>query len=186
MDDCLNRKSGKYMADKIAAHSHVKLHECYQCGKCSAGCPMAHAMDLMPREIVHYMQLGMMDDILKSKTIWLCASCHTCSQRCPHSIDIPALIENARIEAKKKGLIAVKEVDRFTDIFLENVKIFGKNQEVVLEGAYNVSTGHFMQDMINVPHMLTHKLIGPQIHVVRDRRHVRDIMITSMKGGTTK
>lgn len=183
MDDCLNKKSGQFLVNRIASETGVAIHECYQCGKCSAGCPMAHAMDLMPRQIVRYMQLDMMDEILSSKSIWLCASCHTCVERCPHKIDIPALIEKARQEAKARGKIAVMEVDRFNDIFMETVKYTGKAQEVVLEGLYNVTTGHFMQDMVNVPHMLSHKLVGPDIHTVNDLRHVRSIVIKSTKRG---
>lgn len=183
MDEYLNTKSGQILANQIAVETGTALHECYQCGKCSAGCPMAHAMDLMPRQIVHYMQLGMMDEILKSKSIWLCASCHVCAERCPHSIDIPALIEKARQAAKKQGIIRVKEVDRFTDIFLDNVKVFGKSQEVVLEGLYNVTTGNLLQDMNNVPHMLKHKLVGPELHVVKDVKHVRKIMKNVRQGG---
>ena len=79
MDGCLNQNSQKAMAQRIAKEAGVNLKDCYQCGKCSAGCPMARGMDLMPRQIVHYLQLGMMTPILKSKTIWLCAACHTLS-----------------------------------------------------------------------------------------------------------
>ena len=125
MDDCLNEKSGKELAGSIAARANVKLHECYQCGKCTAGCPMAHAMDIMPRELVHYMQLGMTEEILASKSIWLCASCHTCVERCPHSIDIPSLMELSRQAAKARGKIGVKTVDMFSSIFMQNVKMFG-------------------------------------------------------------
>ncbi|SHI72507.1 4Fe-4S dicluster domain-containing protein [Parasporobacterium paucivorans] len=181
MDDCLNEKSGKNLIKQITRETGVVLHDCYQCGKCSAGCPMAHAMDLMPREVVHYMQLGMMDEVLKSKTIWLCATCHTCVDRCPNDIDIPSLMEKSRQEAKRRGLVAVKEVDRFNDIFMENVKLFGKSQEVILEGLYNVSTGHFIQDMENVPHMLSHKLIGIKPVMIRDRGAVQKIIRKTMK-----
>lgn len=183
MDDTLNKKSGKKLAEKIAREADVKLHDCYQCGKCTAGCPMAHAMDIMPRQIVHYMKLGNMDEILDSKSIWLCATCYTCVDRCPHSINIPGLMEKSRMEAKKQGRIGVKEVDKFTDIFLGNVKTFGKSQEVILEGLYNVSTGNFTQDMINTPHMLKHKIIRPELNMVNDRAKVREIMGKSLKRG---
>ena len=183
MDDILNKKPGRKLAERIAKDAGVKLHECYQCGKCSAGCPMAHAMDIMPRQLVHYMKLGKMDEVLESKTIWLCATCHTCVDRCPHSINIPGLMEQSRMEAKKQGSIAVKEVDKFTDIFLGNVKTFGKSQEVILEGIYNLTTGNFTQDMNNTPHMLKHKIIRPEVNVVNDRAKVKEIMAKSLKRG---
>jgi heterodisulfide reductase subunit C len=165
------------LAEKIARDSGVVTSECYQCGKCSAGCPMAHAMDLQPREVVRCLQLGNADELLNSRTIWICAACHTCVDRCPNSIDIPTLNEHARFEAKKRRICAVKEVDRFNDIFIQNIKIFGKSQEAVLEGAYNVSTGNLMQDMGNVPHMLRQGLLRPEkIHLVKDREGVRRLI----------
>ena len=176
MDDCLNEKSGKELADGIAARAHVKLHECYQCGKCTAGCPMAHAMDVMPRELVHYMQLGMMEEILASKSIWLCASCHTCVERCPHSIDIPSLVEASRQAAEREGICAVQEVGKFNDIFMENVRVFGKSQEVILEGLYNVASGHFLQDMNNAPRMALKGIIRPELQTVRNKAQVRDLL----------
>lgn len=176
MDDYLNRSSGEALAQTIADAGSVPLQDCYQCGKCTGGCPMAGAMDIMPRQIVHYMQLGQMDDVLKSKSIWLCVSCHTCVERCPHNIDLPFLMERARQEAQRRGMCAVPEVRKFNTIFLENVRVFGKSQEAVLEGAYNVSTGRLMQDMGSVPHMLTQKLVRPEVNTVKDRAAVRTLM----------
>jgi heterodisulfide reductase subunit C len=61
----------------------VNITDCYQCGKCSAGCPVAFAMDKTPRQIIRLLQLGFLEEALKSRTIWLCATCQTCSTRCP-------------------------------------------------------------------------------------------------------
>ena len=153
-----------------------KYSECYQCGKCSAGCPMAHAMDIMPRQVVRLMQCGRVDDVLNSKTIWLCAACHTCVERCPHSIDLPEIIEHARHEAKRQNIIGVKEVDVFTEVFMGNVKAFGKSQEVIVAGLYNTLTLNPLQDMENVPKMLTRGLARPELHMVNDRESVRKLM----------
>ncbi len=183
MDDCLNEKSGKELAGSIAARANVKLHECYQCGKCTAGCPMAHAMDIMPRELVHYMQLGMTEEILASKSIWLCASCHTCVERCPHSIDIPSLMELSRQAAKARGKIGVKTVDMFSSIFMQNVKMFGKSHEVLLEGMYNMTTGRFMQDMDSVPHMLKNKLVGIEPHTTNHPEEIKAIIEKALERG---
>ncbi|MCL1828308.1 MAG: 4Fe-4S dicluster domain-containing protein [Oscillospiraceae bacterium] len=174
--------SNAKLAEKIAKDAGVVPSECYQCGKCSAGCPMAHAMDLQPREVVRCLQLGDADKLLNSKTIWLCAACHVCVDRCPNTIDIPSLNEHARFEAKKKKICAVKEVDRFNDIFIQNIKLFGKSQEAILEGAYNVVTGHLMQDMGSVPHMLRAGLIRPEvIHTVKDRDGVNRLIRAAEK-----
>lgn len=168
--------SSPRLSEKIAQSAGVTLHECYQCGKCSAGCPMAESMDIQPRQVVRLLQLGMADELLRSRTIWLCATCHMCVDRCPNDINIPALIENARYEAAKRKLCAAPEVEKFNTIFIENVKNFGRSQEVILEGAYNLLTGNYIQDMGSVPHMLRHGIIQPEIHSVKEREKVRKIV----------
>ena len=173
--------SAPELSEKIADAAGVALSDCYQCGKCSAGCPMAASMDAQPRQVVRLLQLGMADELLKSRTIWLCASCHMCADRCPNSINIPGLIENARYEAKRIKMCAVSEVDRFNDIFIENVKNFGKSQEVILEGAYNILTGNFIQDMGSVPHMLRHGIVQPELHMVKERENVRKLVNAAQK-----
>jgi len=173
--------SSPELSKRIASNAGVVLADCYQCGKCSAGCPMAAAMDIQPRQVVRLLQLGMADNLLKSKSIWLCATCHMCVDRCPNDIDIPALIEQARYEAKKRKICTVSEVDKFNDIFIENVKNFGKSQEAILEGAYNIMTGNFIQDLGSVPHMLKHGIVGPELHTVRDRETLRKIVENAQK-----
>ncbi|HMK37414.1 MAG TPA: 4Fe-4S dicluster domain-containing protein, partial [Desulfomonilaceae bacterium] len=64
------------------------INQCFQCGKCSAGCPVASEMDLMPHQLVRLAVLGNVDRIVQSKSIWLCLTCHTCGARCPNGIDV--------------------------------------------------------------------------------------------------
>ena len=176
MEKVLNDQKGKELADKIARDSNVTLHECYQCGKCTAGCPMAEAMDVMPRQIVHSLQLGMSAEVLHSKSIWLCATCHTRVERCPHDINIPALMENSRMEAKKRGIVAVPEVDKFNTIFMEIVKRLGKSNEAILEGLYNVTSGHLLQDMNNAPKMLDKGIVKPELNWSTNSEEVKRII----------
>ena len=173
--------SAPELSRKIAGDAGVALHECYQCGKCSAGCPMAESMDIQPRQIVRLLQLGMADELLRSRSIWLCATCHICMDRCPNRIDLPALIEQARYEARKRHLCAVSEVGKFNDIFIENVKNFGKSQEAILEGAYNILTGNLIQDMGSVPHMLRHGIVQPELHTVKERENLRKIVAAAQE-----
>ena len=165
--------SAPELSEKIARAAGVRLSDCYQCGKCSAGCPMAHAMDIMPRQAVRCLQLGEADVLLRSKTIWLCASCHACAERCPNGIDLPSLLEYARYEAKRQRLCAVREVGVFNDLFIENIRLFGKSQEALLEGAYNLTTGRLTQDLKSAPHMLRRGIVQPEVHAVADRAGVR-------------
>jgi len=79
------------------------LLTCNQCGKCSAGCPVVAAMDLLPSQVIRMAQLGM-EDVLESNTIWICASCLTCVTRCPKGVDLPRLMEALRQIALRQGV----------------------------------------------------------------------------------
>jgi len=84
------------LADKVEKISGQNIYACYQCGKCSAGCPMVEAMDYLPHQAMKLLQMGS-EKIFNSKTMWMCASCHTCSTRCPREIDLSAVMEALRL-----------------------------------------------------------------------------------------
>lgn len=88
---------------EIQELSGQKLLKCYQCGKCSAGCPMVEAMDLLPNQIIRLLQLGQIEDVKESKTIWICASCFTCEARCPKGVDLSRIMEAVRVLLLRKG-----------------------------------------------------------------------------------
>ncbi|MCP5106880.1 MAG: disulfide reductase [bacterium] len=81
---------------KIQQLSGQNLLSCYQCGKCSAGCPGVSQMDILPNQIIRFAQLGLKDELLRSKSIWICASCLTCNTRCPKGINVAEVIEAIR------------------------------------------------------------------------------------------
>jgi len=93
---------GPFVA-KVEKISGQKLLACYQCGKCSAGCPMAAHMDILPNMVVRMAQLGMQKQLLASRTIWTCVSCLTCNSRCPKDIKIAEVIESLRETALRNG-----------------------------------------------------------------------------------
>ena len=120
---------------------------CYQCVKCSSGCPLAEHMDLMPNQVMRAVQLGD-TSVLESKTIWLCASCQTCTTRCPQGLDIAGIMDALRIESKKQGLPpAVPEVDKFSRLFLQDIGLLGRLYELGLMGGMNLWTGQLFKDM---------------------------------------
>ncbi|MBA1333007.1 disulfide reductase [Candidatus Endoriftia persephone str. Guaymas] len=81
---------------KVQRLADQNLMACYQCGKCSAGCPMAAYMDIPPNQMIRLAQLGMEEDLLNCEAIWLCVSCLTCNTRCPKGVRIAELIESLR------------------------------------------------------------------------------------------
>jgi heterodisulfide reductase subunit C2 len=84
------------LVQRIEEYSGQDLMACYQCGKCAAGCPVAFAMDMLPSQVIRYAQLGLVEPLLESKTIWLCAACQTCYTRCPKGIDLSRIMEALR------------------------------------------------------------------------------------------
>jgi len=88
---------------KVSEISGQNLNLCYQCGKCSAGCPMCFAMDILPNQVIRLVQLGMEEDVANSKTIWLCASCLTCGARCPKGVDLSRVMEAIRLLTLRKN-----------------------------------------------------------------------------------
>lgn len=114
------RKIKDHFVAKVEELSGQNLLACYQCGKCSAGCPAVSQMDILPNQIIRYAQLGFKDELLLSKAIWLCASCLTCNTRCPKGINVAEVIEALRqilLRSRKDHL----KVEKLTDKEKEDV-----------------------------------------------------------------
>jgi len=108
------RKIRDRFVAKVEELSGQNLLACYQCGKCSAGCPAVSQMDILPNQIIRFAQLGLKDELLKSKSIWICASCFTCNARCPKGINIAEVIEAIRQILLRKREDHVK-VEKLSD-----------------------------------------------------------------------
>jgi heterodisulfide reductase subunit C len=96
---------------QIETLSGERLLACNQCGKCSAGCPVAFSMDILPNQVLRLAQLGI-EDVLKVDAIWTCAACLTCVARCPKGIDLPRIMEALRLISSQRygDRIAVTQV----------------------------------------------------------------------------
>ncbi len=80
------------------------INYCFQCGTCTAGCPVAEINpDYNPRQIIHKALLGLKDDLLKNETIWLCSMCYTCEERCPQDVRLTEVITALKNLAVKHG-----------------------------------------------------------------------------------
>jgi heterodisulfide reductase subunit C len=151
--DCSTINSG--FAEKVQAESGVNIFSCYQCGKCTAGCPMANDMTNSPNKIIRMVQLGMKREVLSSDTIWLCASCLTCSARCPREIEIAEVMDVLRRIAYRENILPEdsKDIPLFNRIFLRTIELFGRSYEVVMIGTFNILTGNLFKDFAIVPRM---------------------------------
>lgn len=107
------------------------LFACYQCGTCSAGCPFIDDMDLGPDVAIRYVTLDR-KEVLNSNTIWMCASCYTCAERCPRDLNITKIMEALRqIVLRKKidrtKVVNISKKERETIPQLAFVSLFRKN-----------------------------------------------------------
>jgi len=98
----LEKSDGK-LADEILELSGENVYGCYQCGTCSSGCPFIEEMDLTPDEVIRFAVLDK-KEVLESKTIWLCASCYTCAERCPRDLNITKIMEALRQILLRKNI----------------------------------------------------------------------------------
>ncbi|MCP4472589.1 MAG: hypothetical protein GY815_18245 [Gammaproteobacteria bacterium] len=120
---------------------------CYQCVKCTSGCPMADQFDLSPHQIMRSVQLNDIS-VLDSRAIWLCVSCYTCATRCPQKIDVTGVIDALRIEARRRGIKpAVPEIVSFNETFMRSIKIFGRAYELGLMASYNLGLRQPFRDL---------------------------------------
>lgn len=135
------RPDGRWLA-QVQAASGVKAGACYGCKKCSNGCPLSFAMDLHPYQVVRYLQLGQMDKLEGSSTVWICASCQTCLTRCPNQVDLPRLMDWLKEELVRRGQAAPEEKVRlFHQLFLKGVAKRGRVFEGELMAGYMLKTG---------------------------------------------
>lgn len=133
-------------AIKVAAASSVDLFACYQCGKCTNGCPVTFAMDYHPHQIIRMVQLGLTEEIARAKSIWVCTSCETCFTRCPNEIDIPKLMDHLKHWVLSQGKKpADGAVASFHQVFIDTIRRFGRVNETFLMGVYQLKTARAEQ-----------------------------------------
>ena len=98
----LTSENEEFLA-RIVEISGQEILACEQCGTCSAGCPMIGAMDVTPSQMMRMIQLGQRE-VMETKAMWLCASCYTCTVRCPRGLDLSKVAEAARQVTLREGI----------------------------------------------------------------------------------
>ncbi len=106
------------------------LRRCIQCGTCTASCPAAPAMDLTPRRMWRMVQLGMEEEVLRSKAIWLCSICYQCQVRCPRGIPLTETITRLKEMALAREVAASRESVAFYKAFTDVVRRYGRMREM--------------------------------------------------------
>lgn len=135
------RPSGNFLR-QAEQESGVTIGACFNCKKCSNGCPLTFAMDLHPFQVARLAQLGQVERLSSCRTIWVCSACQTCLTRCPNQVDLPRFMDwlKERV-AKGGGAVEEKRTLLFHRLFLDEVKSRGRVFEGSLMARYLIKTG---------------------------------------------
>jgi heterodisulfide reductase subunit C len=159
---------------------------CYQCGKCSAGCPLSAEMDYPPSYLMRMLQTGnpeLEDKVLRSFTIWVCLTCETCYSRCPMSIDIPKIMDFLREKSmkEKKTNPKAKDIIAFHKAFLKSIERTGRLYEIGMLGAYKTDTLHLMQDIALAPKAFAKGKLHLLPELIKGRKNIASIFSKTIR-----
>jgi heterodisulfide reductase subunit C len=162
--------------EEVEDRSGESVSRCYHCRKCTNGCPLAFAMDVMPNQVMRMVQLGLEDEVLRSKTIWICASCQTCTTRCPNDIDIAHLMDTLRQLNRDRGVPpAEPNVVKFHNAFLNSVRWFGRAFEVGMVGQYKLTSMDLFSDMGMASKMFLRGKLKLLPDGIKGKREIREM-----------
>jgi heterodisulfide reductase subunit B len=138
------------LARLLEEETGENVYLCYQCVKCTSGCPLAEHFDYTPNEIMRAIQFGL-EEILSSRTIWLCASCQVCTTRCPQGLDIAKIMDHLMMIARQRGIKpAIPAVESFLQVFHRNAKLLGRAYEAGLVVETNLRALDPLKDVFDL------------------------------------
>jgi heterodisulfide reductase subunit C len=154
MATTLRWNSGGFL-DEVQERSGTPASACFQCHKCSTGCPIGPDMDFLPSQVMRLVHLGAEAEVLGARAIWLCASCEACTTRCPMGIDIAGVMDALRIMAiDRQVALPDSHGKHFNRSFLGSVRRHGRVYEMGMMAAYKLRTFDLFSDVTKVPQML--------------------------------
>lgn len=147
MEPNLTINSQSQLSKAVFNESGQNVNLCYQCRKCAAGCPISYAMDCKPSQLIHAIRLGMDDLVFKSNTMWLCASCETCTTRCPQEVDVAKVMDAVKIIAcRRKIKPTIPQMAFFYRAALSTIKKCGRMYEIGVIMGLKMRTFEFFKD----------------------------------------
>jgi heterodisulfide reductase subunit C len=163
------------LQNEIREKCGVDVEMCLECGKCSGGCSNGHVFDFTPRKVVQLVKLDAQDTLINMDALWICLSCHLCSDRCPSGIDIPRILDYMRQKAYRKGVETRPEIRLFHELMLSSIRRSGRISELPLLLKFNWMTRQYMKDAFLGLKMLLKGKLSLYSAGVKDREHVQRI-----------
>jgi len=176
-----NHHEKNNLITKIKKEAEVNVYKCYQCGKCSAGCPVASVeMEYPPSVIMRLLQTEDPENeelIKKSYAIWVCLTCEMCYTRCPMEIDIPKVMDYVRQVSIQENKVHknAKSIVASHEAFLSSIKKTGRLHELGFVMAYKFKTFELMKDSTLAPEMMKKGKLHIFAEKIKDTAHIADI-----------
>ena len=166
----------------ISELSGEEVRKCYQCGKCTAGCPAMEEMDLTPSQVMRAAQAGLRDLVLDSRTIWCCAGCQTCAARCPKGLDLCHVMKACTSLAFAEGRTkAAPEIAAFHQSFMDTVGVLGRNYELGMIGLLKLRTRKFFDDLALGMKLFQKGKLGLFPELIKGNAEVRKLIKDGME-----
>jgi heterodisulfide reductase subunit C len=163
------------LASEVRALTGLNAAKCYQCGKCSAGCPMAAEMKQKPHDILRLVLNDRREQLFADESMWLCLTCETCTERCPNGCDPARIIDGVREVALKSTCDAPKAISSFHESFLKQIRAYGRLFELGLIINYKLRGGPMFQDALAAPGMMARGKLSFAAHTIKGVKDVRRI-----------
>lgn len=190
MHESTTIKQSNSLKSQLEEKVGVIPSHCYQCGKCTAGCPLNEDMDIKPSQVLRMLQAeqpGYEDKLLSSLSIWLCLACDTCYSRCPQEVKLSHVMDFLRQESVRQNKVnpRAKDILSFHKAFLETIEKNGKLNEVWLTINYKLKTLNMLQDVQKAPSMFFKGKLNPIPNRVHNVREIENIFkrISDKEGG---
>lgn len=175
-EDRITVSDDKTFAEEIEKLSGQSIKSCYQCGECTAGCPVAYAADLMPNQVTRLVQLGMEKEVLRSRMIWLCVGCETCATRCPRGVELSKVMDALRETADARGVAAGEPaIKTFHETFLRSVERAGRTHEISMLGEYKLRSLQLFSDLILGARMFLRGKLALVPSIIKGRSEIKAI-----------
>lgn len=174
------------LSQREAMNARLKVLACYQCKRCTNGCPTTFAMDIYPDEVIRRVILGQLDKVLNCNTIWVCSSCETCTTRCPNEVDIAGVMDYLKELAVRSGVrVPQPRSLAFHQAFFNDIRRRGRIFEGGMMQAYYLKSGELLrklkdrsirEDIVLAINMFKRGRMPLRPEGIRAKKTVRELM----------
>lgn len=165
---------GNPVLAELISLSGVDPNHCCQCGKCSGSCAFVENMDYSPAELIRLLQVGSIEKVLLSKSIWVCSGCAACSAHCIRNLDIARLMRALVCCARQNGKTSpLHGQNDFQEKFLHSLRLYGRvhKHNSLLEACKKQQTKRLRTSLI----LLTKGKLKLRPHGIKNREQIKHI-----------